>query len=38
MQLGVQNDEAADIARAAGIEVIQNQCIEIEHMALQRNH
>jgi uncharacterized protein len=38
MQLGVQNDEAAGIARAAGIEVIQNQCIEIEHMALQRNH
>ena len=36
MQLGVQNAEAARIARDAGIEVIQNQCIEIVHMALER--
>ena len=36
MQLGVENAEAAKIARYAGIEVVQNQCVEIEFMALQR--
>ncbi len=37
MQLGVHNEEAAKIAQKAGIEVVQNQCLEIEHMSLQRN-
>lgn len=36
MQLGVENTEAAKLASDAGIEVVQNQCIEIEFMALQR--
>ncbi len=36
MQLGVENVDAANIARDAGIDVVQNQCIEIEFMALQR--
>ena len=30
MQLGVRNDEAADRARALGLEVIQNRCPKIE--------
>ena len=38
MQLGVENEEAAKIARHAGIEVVQNQCVEIEFMALQRQN
>ncbi len=37
MQLGVENEEAAKIARDAGVDVVQNQCVEIEFMALQRN-
>jgi predicted CoA-binding protein len=36
MQLGVQNEDAAKIAREAGMDVIQNQCVEVEFMALQR--
>lgn len=36
MQLGVENAEAAKIARDAGIEVVQNHCVEVEFMALQR--
>lgn len=35
MQLGVENEDAAAIARSAGIEVIQNRCVEIEFMALR---
>ncbi len=34
MQLGVENEDAAAIARNAGIEVVQNRCVEIEFMAL----
>ena len=34
MQLGVENEDAAAIARSAGIEVVQNRCVEIEFMAL----
>ncbi|MEP3298495.1 MAG: CoA-binding protein [Pseudoruegeria sp.] len=30
MQLGVQNDEAAALARAQGVTVIQNRCPKIE--------
>jgi O-acetylhomoserine (thiol)-lyase len=31
MQLGVRNDEAAAIGRAAGIEVVMNRCPKIEY-------
>jgi predicted CoA-binding protein len=31
MQLGIHNDEAARIASDAGLEVVQNRCVKIEH-------
>ncbi len=31
MQIGVMNEEAAQIARDAGIAVVQNHCIKIEY-------
>ncbi|TFW27488.1 CoA-binding protein [Massilia horti] len=34
MQLGVENQQAADLARAAGLDVVMNHCIKIEHKAL----
>lgn len=34
MQLGVVNEEAADRARAAGLEVVMNRCVKIEHARL----
>ena len=34
MQLGVVNEEAAEIARAAGLEVVMNRCMKIEHARL----
>jgi len=30
-QLGLRNDEAAAIATAAGVTVVQNRCLKIEH-------
>ena len=30
-QLGLINDEAAEAARAAGLSVVQNRCLKIEH-------
>ena len=36
MQLGVENAEAAKIARDAGVDVVQNRCIETEFITLQR--
>ncbi|MFZ9511598.1 MAG: CoA-binding protein [Burkholderiaceae bacterium] len=34
MQLGVINDEAAQKARAAGLEVVMDRCVKIEHARL----
>ena len=31
MQLGIRNDEAGEIASAAGLEVVMNHCVKIEH-------
>ena len=31
MQLGIRNDEAASIATAAGLDVVQDRCVKIEH-------
>jgi predicted CoA-binding protein len=34
MQLGIENRPAADLARAAGLDVVMDRCIKIEHRAL----
>jgi uncharacterized protein len=34
MQLGVVNEEAAQKARAAGLEVVMDRCVKIEHARL----
>ena len=34
MQLGVQSAEARRIAEAAGLEVVENRCVKIEHARL----
>ncbi len=31
MQLGIRNDEAARIASTAGLDVVMNRCVKIEH-------
>ena len=31
MQLGIRNEEAAEIASEAGLEVVMNHCVKIEH-------
>jgi uncharacterized protein len=31
MQLGIRSDEAASIASAAGLDVVMNHCVKIEH-------
>jgi uncharacterized protein len=36
MQLGIRNDAACARAEAAGIEVVMNRCISIEHSRLMR--
>ena len=37
MQLGVEHDEAAERARQAGLRVVQNRCLKIDH-AQNQNH
>jgi predicted CoA-binding protein len=32
LQLGIRNDRAAQLAREAGIDFVQDRCIKIEHM------
>jgi predicted CoA-binding protein len=34
MQLEIENEEAAEMARAAGLDVVQNHCLKIEHRML----
>ncbi len=36
MQLGVINEEAALLARSAGITVVMDQCLRIQHKELRR--
>ncbi len=31
MQLGIRSDEAARIASGAGLDVVMNRCVKIEH-------
>jgi predicted CoA-binding protein len=31
MQLGIRNDDAAQFASDAGLDVVQNRCVKIEH-------
>lgn len=34
MQLGIENRQAADLARAAGLDVVMDRCMKIEHRQL----
>ena len=34
MQLEIENEEAAQMARAAGLDVVENHCLKIEHRML----
>ncbi len=34
MQLGIENNEAAERASAAGLDVVMNRCVKIEHARL----
>lgn len=34
MQLGIENQQAADLARSAGLAVVMDRCIKIEHKRL----
>lgn len=34
LQIGVENDEARDIAQNAGLEFVQNRCVKIEYARL----
>lgn len=36
MQIGLAHNQAADKARKAGLEVVMNKCIKIEHMSMAK--
>jgi predicted CoA-binding protein len=36
MQLGIVNQQAAEAARAAGLEVVMNSCVKVDHQMLFR--
>jgi predicted CoA-binding protein len=38
MQLGIAHNQAADKARKAGLEVVMDRCIKIEHMNMLKQH
>ncbi|MDA4128014.1 MAG: CoA-binding protein [Thaumarchaeota archaeon] len=38
MQLGIRHDGAAEAARKAGLEVIQDMCMRVEHRRASRAH
>ncbi len=35
MQLGIANEDAASVAREAGLDVVQNRCIKVEYARLR---
>ena len=35
MQLGIENQVAADLARAAGLDVVMNHCMLVEHTRME---
>jgi predicted CoA-binding protein len=37
MQLGIRNDDAAEHAEAAGLSVVQDHCMKVQHGLLIRN-
>jgi len=38
MQLGIVNEEAAELARREGIEVVMDRCLLVEHKRMLRNN
>lgn len=38
MQLGVVNQAAADLASSAGLDVVMDRCMKVEHALLGRGH
>lgn len=38
MQLGIVNEEAAELARREGVEVVMDRCLLVEHKRMLRNN